>query len=401
MRNKLGSSLGSAALILMVASLTVFPVVAQDDDTDSGDKAHVLLEIDAWAAYARGLEYEPATVANPSRTLGDTIIEFDPESATDVLYKFEVDAGKNVGRFRVTWFSQTLSQDMTMYTPGDFWFGQIQSHPAGAGWLNDGRADGFESSTQTKLSDLRFDFMRTAFQTDRFEGRWFVGLRRVQHDRDLYTTYYALAPLLPPVLPPLYVDPETPERITPYPEGANVSSDYRGRGLQGGMELDIWVIKDRLKFESGLGVGVLSGQVDTSYYSRNWVYVFTDPLTEEVSILSPPYPFDEIIPLPGANPPYTTVGDNTVQTQVDTGLQSSSRSTVSPVLDLFVGLRGRVWKGIELALGYRSLFLGNVGVDLRPKVSSVTVAGSNFVDVTETERSAEYNGFYMGLGYRF
>lgn len=400
MRNKLGSNLGAAALIL-IAGLIVSPVLAQDDDTESGSKAHLLLEIDAWAAYARGLEYEPATVADPSGTFGDEIIEFDPESGSEPLYKLEFDAGKNVGRFRVTWYSQTLQQDMKMFTPGDFQFGQIQSHPAGAGWLNDGRSDGFESSAQTKLSDLRFDFMRTAFQTDSFEGRWFIGLRRVQHDRDLYTVYHALAPLLPPVLPPYFLDPATPERIAPYSEGANTSSEYRGRGLQGGMEFDIWLVKDRMKVEAGLGVGVLSGQVDTSYYSRNWVYVFTDPVTEEQFILAPPYPFDYIIPLPGENPPYTTVGDNTVQVQVDTGLRSSSRSTVSPVVDLFLGLRGRVFAGLELALGYRSLFLGNVGADLRPKVSSTTVAGTNYVDVTETERSAEYNGFYLGLGYRF
>ena len=52
-------------------------------------------------------------------------------------------------------------------------------------------------------------------------------------------------------------------------------------------------------------------------------------------------------------------------------------------------------------LGYRSTYYGNVGVDLRPKVVATTDAGQNLVDATETERSAEYDGFYFGAAYTF
>jgi hypothetical protein len=70
-------------------------------------------------------------------------------------------------------------------------------------------------------------------------------------------------------------------------------------------------------------------------------------------------------------------------------------------MDLYLGLRGRLWKGLELVLGFRSVYYGNVGVDLRPKVGAISAAGVNVVDVTETDRSAEYQGFYLGAAYTF
>ena len=392
MRNKLGSKFGAGAWVL-VAIMAVTPVVAQDDDTESGGGVHFLLELTAWGAQPRGLEYEPASLEDPSGTFGDDIIEFDADTKSEFYYKLDLDAGQNVGRFRLTWYSQSQDQTMTDYRPGEFLFGQIQSHPFGAGYNNDGRADGFDSATSTKLSEFRFDFSRTAFRSDRFEGRWLVGIRRVQHQRSMDTIYHALAPLQDPFLPPTFAEPQ--EDLVPFAEQASISSDYRGRGLEAGMEFDISVMKDRIKIETGFAVGVLSGRVDTAYSSRNWVYLFEDPDVGVAEILAPPYNFDQELPSGDL------VADFTTQEALDFRLTSSSRSTISPVMDLYLGLRGRIWKGLEAILGYRSIFYGNVGVDLRPKVASVTSSGTNFVDVTETERSAEYDGFYFGLAYTF
>ena len=396
MRNKLSSNLGAAALLL-VAILAASPAVAQDDDTESEDGFRFLIEIDAWSAQARGLEYEPATIADPSGTFGDDVIGFKPEAGSEPFYRFDLDGGKRVGHFRLTWFTQTQEQSMKEFQPGVFQYGQIQSHPFGAGWLNDGRSDGFESSTQTKLSDLRFDYSRTAFHSDRFEARWLIGIRRVQHERGLNTVYYTLAPIQDPLIPPVFTEPR-PD-LDPQPDRAAVSSDYRGRGLEAGMDFDVSLMKDRIKLETGFTVAVLSGRVDTSYSSSNWVYVFTDPETGEESILAPPYDFSEHLPFPP--PDGSIVGDHTVQERADFRLSANSRSTISPVMDLYLGVRGRIWKGLEVVLGYRSVFYGNVGVDLRPKVASVTPSGQNFVDLTETERSAEYDGFYLGVAYTF
>jgi hypothetical protein len=165
------------------------------------------------------------------------------------------------------------------------------------------------------------------------------------------------------------------------------------------MEFDVSIVKDRIKFETGFAVGVLRGRMDTGYSSTNWVYVFNDPATGEETILSPPYDFTERLPDP---PPLgSTVADNTTQQAANFRLRSDSRSTISPVMDLYVGLRGRLWKGLELILGFRSIYYGDVGVDLRPKVTAITNSGTNLVDVTETDRSAEYEGYYFGAAYTF
>jgi hypothetical protein len=107
------------------------------------------------------------------------------------------------------------------------------------------------------------------------------------------------------------------------------------------------------------------------------------------------------IPTDPPEDPPPTVADYTTQEAIDFRMTSSSRSTISPVMDIYLGLRGRIWQGLEAVLGYRSVFYGNVGVDLRPKSLSVTAIGENFVDMDETERSAEYDGFYLGLAYTF
>jgi hypothetical protein len=396
MRNKLGSNLGAGAFLL-VALVAISPAVAQDDDTKSDGGVRFMIEVDAWGAQPRGLEYEPATLADPTGTTGDSLIEFKQDPSTTPYWRFDLDAGQDVGHFRLTWFTQDQDQTMKEFTPGEFWFGQIQSHPYGAGWLNDGRSDGFEAATSTKISDFRFDFSRSAFRSDNFEGRWLVGIRRVEHDRSMDTVYYALAPLQDPLIPPVFELPR-PD-LDPQPDEALVSSKYRGRGLEAGMEFDFSFVQDRIKLEAGFAVGVLSGRVDTAYSSRNWVYIFKDPATGEESVLAPPYNWSEQLPSPP--PQGSTVADNTTQESVTFRMNTNSRSTISPVMDLYLGLRGRIWKGLEAVLGYRSVFYGNVGVDLRPKVTSITSAGVNFVDEDETERSAEYDGFYLGLAYTF
>jgi hypothetical protein len=215
----------------------------------------------------------------------------------------------------------------------------------------------------------------------------------------LNTLYYALAPLQDPMIPPVF-DQARPD-LDPQADQALVTSDYRGRGLEAGMEFDVSFVQDRIKLEAGFAVAILSGRVDTGYSSRNWVYVFTDPGTEERTILAPPYDFSVEIPTDPPEDPPPTVADYTTQESIDFRMNSSSRSTISPVMDIYLGLRGRIWQGLEAVLGYRSVFYGNVGVDLRPKASSVTAIGENYVDMDETERSAEYDGFYLGLAYTF
>jgi hypothetical protein len=140
---------------------------------------------------------------------------------------------------------------------------------------------------------------------------------------------------------------------------------------------------------------VLSGKLDSTYSSTNWVYLYTpDPMQPEQVFLLGPLDYDAILGDP-------VEAAKVQQVASVLRLQSQSRATVNPVMDLFVGLRGRVWKDLELLLGFRNAYYGDVGVDLRPKNVTATSAGMNYQDVTEVDRSAGYDGGYFCVAYTF
>ena len=376
--------------MLVLLALAALPfsasvALAQDDEEPVERPLRIYVEIDAWGAQPVGLEYEPAT-QDTGGTAGPEILRYEHEPNVEAYYEAGLVLAEGVGELRASWFGQTENRTLGQEQPGSFGFGQILSHPLFAGFANDGLADGFDSSATTKFSEFRFDFARTAFRSDVISGKWFVGVRRVTHGRDLSATYYALSPALPAILPP---QPD----LEPLAEDATVSSDYRGRGIEGGMEFHLPIVPKRFEFEAGFALGVLRGKMDSAYSSTNWAYVY-DPDADVEG--------DEIV----LGPSYDILGDPDVAAATDqesftTRLRTESRSTTSPVIDMFIGVRGRVWKELELLLGFRSAYYGDVGVDLRPKSTTATPVGTNFQDVTDVDRSVEYQGGYFGAAFTF
>ena len=374
------------ALLLLAALPVALPaVLAQDDQEPEAPPLRFYVQVDAWSSQPVGTEYEPAT-KDPGTTVGPEVLGIRHEASLEAVYKVGVMLRKDVGELRASWFGTSDHRTTGEVLPGSFIFGQTLSQPLLAGFANDGLADGFESEATTRFSELRFDFMRTAFHSDAIQGKWFVGVRRTTHDRDLSATYFALSPDLPALLPP------RPD-LEPLPEEAEVSSQYKGRGIEGGLEFRIPVVAKRVEFEAGFALGVLRGKTDAAYSSTNWAYLFTpdsnDP--DSTEILAPPY--DEL-----SDPAVALATD---QASFTTRLHADSRTTTSPMIDMFLGVRGRVWKDLELLLGFRTVFYGGVGVDLKPAGATVTTGAVNVRNVTEVDRSVEYQGAYFGAAYTF
>ena len=355
---------------------------AQDDEEPAEKSVRIYVEIGTWGAEPLGLEYEPAT-RETGTVAGTEIVTMDHEPQYEGYYEAGLVLGRDFGHVRASWYAQTENSDIAASDPGSFRYGQILSHPYLAGFANDGLADGFTAASTTRYSEFRLDLMRPAFRSESILGTWFVGVRRITHDRELAASYFALSPTLPPILPP------NPALI-PNADQALVTSRYQGRGIEVGMEFRMPIVPDRFEFETGFAVAALRGKIDATYESTNWAYVFNDDGDADTPpvVLTPPYG-DEF-------------GDAaTSQGATTTRLVANGRSTVSPAVDMFVGVRGRVWRGLELLLGFRDAYYGDVGVDLRPKVVTSAPGGVNVQDVTEVDRSVQYEGGYFSVAFTF
>ena len=361
------------------------PPPAQDDEEPAEKPVSIYVELGTWGAEPLGLEYEPAT-RNTGGVAGTEILTMDHEPNYEIYYEAGLVLGSDFGMLRGSWYAQTDQSSLAAEQPGSFPYGQILSHPLGAGFANDGLADGFASEATTRFSEFRLDLVRPAFRSEAILGTWFFGVRRITHERDLSAVYNALSPTLPPL---------TPAEFNPLSETARITSSYQGRGIEVGMEFNMPIATDRLHFETGFAVAALRGKIDSTYDSTNWVYLLdtdaNDPTNSPI-VLAPPY--DELAPdaLPD--------GQSISQGAVTTRLTASGRSTVSPAIDMFVGVRARVWRQLELLLGFRDSYYGDVGVDLRPE--NVTLgAGLNVQDVTEVDRSVQYEGGYFSVAFTF
>jgi len=300
------------------------------------------------------------------------------------------------------------------------------THSLWAGVNNDGLSDGFIADTYTKLRDTRLDFQRPAFRTSKMSADWFLGWRRVAHDRNHEATYYALVPDIPALIPPS-VDCETgcPD-LSPSPDFAQLSSSYEGRGPTAGLDVHLPLWRDKIMFEGGIAFTVMRGKTDASYRAINNLYVL-DMQTESI-ILGPPYDefayfTDAAITQICATPDQDLDGDGVPdcgiaplpasdsirEAQAGFGLETTSRSTTSDVFEINLGFSWQALKWLGVNLGFRSARYTGVGVELRPKVSTFVpnddlpeedVLVLNVEDVDEVDRSVTYEGFYFGLVFR-
>jgi hypothetical protein len=151
-------------------------------------------------------------------------------------------------------------------------------------------------------------------------------------------------------------------------------------------------------------VAVLRGKVTTRYGSTTNFYARTsgDSIDE---ILQPPY--DEF------NDPFAIV--EIEQLAADVGIQNESEGRDAFALETWLEFRWRFWKYSEFLLGFRNIEYTNVGKDLRTDrvipsgegtVDGSKADGTRFVrllpqTLQSTDHSANYEGFYFGLAFRY
>lgn len=391
---------------------TAPPEVAPPQDTapkpaakDAGWGA-IFIEIDDWIAQPAGLEYRAATLLHPEDPLGTSVVSVGQSTEPAFYIRGGFGLRNEIGDIVLTYYRHSEDRHLEALTPGSFLYGEINTSGFFAGVNLDGLADGFAADTRTRLRDFRADFYRSAFESKRTSGRWFVGYRDVSHDRQLAADYFAIAPNLPPIIPPA-VSPR-PD-LEPKADTSDVSSTFQGRGLEAGLDVQFKVWRDTVWFETGLGLAVLRGEMATSYTSVTHFYGFVEN-NEVVAVVLPPYELFNLCEIDGC-----PIVDSIAQIATPVGIQDASQSEDANVIETDLALHFKFWKTAEFVAGFRSISYTNVGQELRPGeveletslvIDDFGLDGSpilrlNAQTLERTAHSVDYEGFYFGLAIRF
>jgi hypothetical protein len=404
---------------LLLGMLLWTPVAAQEEapEDPGGRYGSLLVSVQSWIAQPAGLGYSPASRAEFGSS-SRTTLELSHGTEAEFRYDLEYVLPKKFGSLLYATYKHEDSASLAL-SDASFVFEQTLTHPLFAGVFLDSLSDQFASVAQTTLRDERLEYHRNAVSSPRVSVDWFVGWRRVEHRRNFAAEYFALSPSLPVVLPPACN--ECPD-LDPFSEFASVSSDYDGRGLSVGVDLEFSLWRNKVVLEGGLGVAVLRGKTDAAYFGQNALYLLDctgiSPtlstacfgIGDATIILEPPYAaFDEFF-LDGNDP--TFVSDNISQAVAPLSLQANSISGIGEVYDLNLGFRWRALRWLEAFAGFRQTHYSDVGIDLTPADVSLSQAqiiqgqknlelrGLNVEAINQLDRSATYEGFYFGLTFR-
>jgi hypothetical protein len=275
--------------------------------------------------------------------------------------------------------------------PGNFVFAELLAFPLYAGFSNDGFADAMNAAESNALNDRRVDYSRTAFVTSRLSGRWSAGVRRVDYKRSINATYYSLVPSFPAFVPPLTTG--LPDLI-PQPDTVMLESVYEAGGLSAGMEFQAPLAGDRFVIDASIHMALLVGDVSSQYAATNNLYTLNGVVLES--------PYSELAD-------YTVIGNlvsgtaaSVRQETFSIAVATDSSSVTSQVYEITLGARWRAKNYLDVFMGYRSAYYGNVISEIRP--ANVVVTGTNTINASNTsriDRSVTYEGFYAGVGFRF
>jgi hypothetical protein len=369
--------------VTLTALLASGPARAQDDEPEEDDgRVHLMAQIEIWAAQPAGLDFTPATRINPDNPFDTQLHTFDWESEAAARYRAGFELPGNYGAVILTWFAQRQESTLAASSPGQFVFGETMAHPLYAGFSNDGLADAYSADAAAVLRDFRIDYYRTAFESSKVSAKWFVGWRRVQHKRNIWVEYPALAAPIPPLIPPFVSQPR--DDLQPGADYVEEYSYWEGRGINAGMDFTMPLFENKFSLIGGFDIAALRGKVDTSYSSSTYYYAYNG------EVLSPPY--EEL------DDPNLVSG--VTQEVSEIGLRSQSRSTSSGIIEGYIGAQWDATRWLNVQLGFRSSYYNNVGVELRPKVVT-SEGGLNVQDVSETDYSVTYEGFFLAAGFRF
>jgi hypothetical protein len=288
-----------------------------------------------------------------------------------------------IGSIWMTYDSMHMSDAVQYFSPGDFIYGETRAYPFATGVYDDGFADGVSTNLDRKTREFRLFYSQTAFENPRAKGTWSAGYREVTHSRNVDISYLAIVPNLPPLIPPIVGSNVNPFRLQPIPDNVEQTSNFSGHGLGASLDLE-FPVQERVSIITGLSIGLIRGSVSSAYTSQtSFYYQEPDrdtPLTYEqlFSILST-----------GSEAEILRVG----QQLVHAGLTQSPTSRFVETLDIYLGLEVKVYKGLKVFGTLRDVYYSNVGEYVTP--------APGFVSNVRTELSAGYEGYVLGVSWRF
>jgi hypothetical protein len=420
-----------AAPVLAIGLIAGLPTAAQEDAAEEPEyDGHYYFYVEAFYSQPAGGELFPAAKLDPQSALvsGNPLAQVSKElgigfeAETRGRYQFGYKFNGKIGAIVLTWFSHSAIETMSEYDPGNFVYGATNVSPLYAGLFLNGLADGFESRGELALRDFRIDFAREAFSSPRITGRWFAGIRRVWHRRSLETWYLAMAPDLPPILPPLseprpdlapgFCDVFRPDPDVVIPGCRPVTdqgltySDVDYRGVEAGFDVDLTLIKRKLFMTASLGIGLGRGRQNTEYRGRSAVYVITDGV-DDVQVLTPPYDEFNEYNIPG-DPNSGAVVDRIEQIPIGQTVTTVNESMSSSILEAHLGFKWIPWRTLAVHFGFRQTRYEDIGVVVMPSnptpapttdPEKLTVWNTQVSD--RTEYSLTYEGYYLGVSYLF
>jgi hypothetical protein len=281
-------------------------------------------------------------------------------------------------------------------TPGNFQYGELAVLPEYAGVGDDGLTDGFRAQSLTKSRRFRLEFASTPFVVGHVRGRWHAGIHSVDYSRHFQVQYYALAPNLPPTIPPVFGSGGGVSPLTPHPDMAISDSTFSGTGPAAGLDL-AYEIVPRVDLIGGFSIGILDGELNTTYSSTTSTYYLAPSLTNPGGFLS----YAELV---AALDDPNLAG---LVSQIDApfNLANNHSGHIAEDFEAYIGIEGRIWKELRGYVRFRGLVFANIAADERPTAVYYSTDVSNFAvtaaGTSQEPISAGYVGFELGFSYRF
>jgi hypothetical protein len=413
--NSIISRLVAPILFLAIAAPTSI-VLGQEEAPveETGSRmGNIYFDIGTWVPQPVGLHYTPATLYDTSTGFGvQSNLELPHSTSDKTLYGLEYRMPSGYGRFVASLYKHEDVSSMSAYRAAEFIYGESLAHNAFPGVYNNQLADAFVSTASTRLRQWGLDYYRPAFRTPRLAADWFVGWRRVEHERALAAEYFALVPDLPPILPPACNLP-CPD-LSPWSDTATVTSDFDGRGITAGIDLEFPLWKNELVFEGKASLTVMRGKLSAGYQGNNSYYILNDGSgiegyeSNQILCLTPEscqddYEIFDMVFVSDNQVVY--VADRIAQREAKFAVGSNNSSHTSQLVDLYLGFRWRTpLQRLEVFAGFRQAHYNDIAVELRPVVNVVSVDDGQVMlgmeSLNPTEGSVTYEGFLGGVTVR-
>lgn len=345
------------------------------------------VSVAAWNPSLVGAEEEIAT-AEQNGIFAPLMMGSDPAvtGTLEVSYHLPRDAGSIVAHYG----AMSQEDSLQNLTPAEFNFLETRAYPSLLGVFDDGRADGVSADALRRSREFRLEFQKRAFDSKWARGTWGAGYRELSHGRALGINYYAIAPNLPPLVPPVPGANGDPLALAPRPDLVSQSSNFSGNGLGGSLDVE-FPLHPRVSIVSGISIGLIRGRAESAYTSVSSYYFLNG--TPEVPLTT-----DELVEILN----YFCEGDPTVcpgprasdvlQGSTILGLTSSSKTLFAETLDVYVGVEVTAYRGLKVFGTLRDVSYFNVGEYVVP-----TAGFSN----ARTSLNAGYEGYTIGLSWRF